>query len=94
VLASSLSTLTGPTAVPPKGPNSGAIAGGIVGALVIAGIVAGVIFWYIRKKKRATEEMDVWLSATQENEASEKDPSVAPSHHSVPPLFDCLTIDR
>jgi hypothetical protein len=52
----------------------GAIAGGIVGALILVGCVAGVLFWYIRRKKRASEEMDVWLDNTKNVEEEEKEP--------------------
>lgn len=72
----SLSTLAGPVSPTAKGSNNtGAIAGGIVGALLVVGCVVGGFFWYIRKKRRATHDMDVWLDKAEANaEDNEKDP--------------------
>jgi hypothetical protein len=83
ISSSTLTTLVSTTASPPPGSNTGAIAGGIVGALVLAGIAAGVLFWYIRKKKQATEEMDMWLSSAHADGSVEKDPSLSAGRKSV-----------
>jgi len=63
----SLSTLAGTVTPSTKGPNTGAIAGGIVGALVVVGCVAGAFFWYIRKRRRITHDMDAWLDKDEAN---------------------------
>jgi hypothetical protein len=65
----------------------GAIAGGIVGALVAVGCIAGVLFWYIRRKRRATEEMDVWLDNSKNIEEEEKDPRQTASIHTHESVF-------
>lgn len=78
-----------PSATPaPSGPNTGAIAGGIVGAFVLVVCVAGVMFWYVRKKKRAVEDMDEWLDKTEHpTEDDEKDLTLHP-HDSVLLIID------
>jgi hypothetical protein len=35
--------------------------------LVVVGCVAGGFFWYIRKRRRATHDMDAWLDKAETN---------------------------
>ena len=70
-----------------------AIAGGIIGALVVVGCVAGGLFWYVRKKKRATRDMDVWLDKTSNGEADDEKSMADGSIHPVlSPDFSILLI--
>jgi hypothetical protein len=91
-ISSSSIQLTSTAVATSQGPNTGAIAGGIVGALVLAGVAAGVLFWYIKKKKQATEEMDVWLSNAAKTGESEEKLSPRSGHDSVVPLSYRLTV--
>jgi len=84
IQASSVGNLSTSPTDPTAGPNVAAIAGGIVGALVVAGCVAGGLFWYVRKKKRATRDMDVWLDKTSNGEA---DDEKSMAHGSIHPVL-------
>lgn len=52
-------------ATPTPKPNTGAIAGGIVAALLVIGAIAAGVFFFVRKKKRATRDMDQWLDKSE-----------------------------
>lgn len=67
------------TATPTKGPNTGAIAGGIVAAIVVVGCIVGGIFWYIKKKRQATRDMDLWL----DKPASSIEEKPEPNHQTL-----------
>ena len=88
----SLSTLTGTGSNLATGPDTGAIAGGIVGAIIFVGCVAGGVFWYLRKRRQAAHDMDVWLDKTEANcDANEKEgrPTTAtPSVHCLCQMLD------
>ena len=64
------------TATPSNGPNTGAIAGGIVAAIVVVGCIVGGIFWYIRKKRQAARDMDLWLDKTTPSFEEKNEPGL------------------
>ena len=63
------------TSSPTKGPNTGAIAGGIVAAIVVVGGIVGGVFWYVRKKRQVTRDMDLWLDKTSPSIEEKSEPS-------------------
>ena len=90
--STSLGNLAG-SPTPQKGPNTGAIAGGIVAALMLVGCIAGGVFWYIRKRRQATRDMDVWLDKTGssiEEEKNEPSPQTSAASANVPVIFLCI----
>jgi len=75
ISTASLNQLQGNTvAAPSSGPNTGAIVGGIVGAIVAVSCLAGGLFWYLRKKRRTTQEMDLWMENTKKLEEEKSSP--------------------
>jgi protein OPY2 len=80
----------------PSGPNTGAIAGGIAGALVVViGCLVGVFSWYIRKKKRAAQDLDIWLdksahSTEDEEKESRRHTGSTTQHPNVFPSIQLL----
>lgn len=76
-----------------NGPNTGAIAGGIAGAaVVVIGCLVGIFSWYIRKKKRAERDLDVWLdksphSTEDEDKESRRHTGSTSNHPSVLPFY-------
>lgn len=68
-----------------QGPKTGVIAGGIVAAIVVLGCIIGGIFWYIKKKRQATRDMDIWLdkATASIDEKSERQTSAAIANGSV-----------
>lgn len=75
ISTASLNQLQGNTvAAPSSGPNTGAIVGGIVGAIVAVSCLAGGLFWYLRRKRRTTQEMDLWLENTKKLEEEKSSP--------------------
>lgn len=87
ISSTSLNNLAGNGQAAPAKSNMGAIAGGIVGALVAVGCIAGALFWYIRRKRRATEERDMWLENSKNIEEEEKDPRQTASIHTHGSVF-------
>jgi hypothetical protein len=94
ISSSTLNGITNTGSAAPSKSNTGAIAGGIVAALILAGVAAGVLFWYLRKKKQRTEDLDVWLNDTAKAREDEKLSPATTSHDSVLPFCCCLTIER
>jgi hypothetical protein len=56
-----------------------------VAAIVVLGCIIGGIFWYIKKKRQATRDMDIWLdkATASIDEKSERQTSAAVANESV-----------